>query len=97
MERGHGGASLGHGTRPFNGEPCDCHEVGGDGIDDLVLKFSTPELVDALELNPLRHKARLTLTLSGSLLDGTEFLASGCILVKGREGHSTRPSTRGFR
>ena len=38
---------------PFDGEPCACHELGGDGIDDLVLKFSTPEMSRVLELNAI--------------------------------------------
>ena len=38
---------------PFKGDPCDCHELEGDGIIDWSLKFSTPELVEALELDTL--------------------------------------------
>jgi hypothetical protein len=38
---------------PFQGELCDCHDLNGDGILDLTLKFSTQELVTTLGLNSL--------------------------------------------
>jgi hypothetical protein len=70
---------------PFDGEPCDCHELSGDGIDDLLLKFSTPELVEALELRSLSRGESVMLTLSGSLLDGTVFEVSDCIVIPGKD------------
>jgi hypothetical protein len=33
---------------PFEGELCDCHEQGADGFDDLTLKFSTHDIVRAV-------------------------------------------------
>jgi parallel beta-helix repeat protein len=69
---------------PFNGQVCECHDLAGDGIDDLVLKFSTQDLANLLELNSERRRASVTLTLSGSLVDGTEFEASDCVVVTGR-------------
>ncbi len=68
----------------FDGEPCECHDIGPDGIDDLVLKFSMPVLVETLELGSLPHGTSVMLTLSGSLLDGTEFEASDCIVIVGK-------------
>ncbi|MHC4589915.1 MAG: hypothetical protein ACYTAQ_11415, partial [Planctomycetota bacterium] len=56
---------------PFEGEPCDCHEMGGDGWDDLTLKFRSREVVAALELGTLMGGDFVELTVSGSLLDGT--------------------------
>ncbi len=73
----------------FVGEPCECHHIGPDGIDDLVLKFSTPELVETLELGSLPGGTSVMLTLSGSLLDGTEFEASDCIVTVGRHTPAT--------
>ncbi len=70
---------------PFDGEPCDCHELGADGIDDLLLKFSTPELAEVLELGSLPRGTSVALTLSGSLLDGTGFEASDCIVIPGKD------------
>jgi hypothetical protein len=68
---------------PFSGDLCDCHDLGGDGIDDLLLKFSTPELAGAFELSELPSGASMMLTLSGSLLDGTAFEASDCVIIPG--------------
>ena len=64
---------------PFDGELCDCHEMEGDGIDDLSMKFRSQELVEALELNDLPHGALVELCVSGTLLDGAEFQACDCI------------------
>ncbi len=69
---------------PLDDDPCACHELGGDGIDDLLLKFSTPALAIALELASLQPGASLVLTVGGSLMDGSEFEASDCIVIVGR-------------
>ncbi len=66
---------------PFDGEGCECHDLGGDGIDDLSMKFKTRDLVDALELDELPGGAVVELVLSGSLLDGTSFVAGDCIMM----------------
>ena len=66
---------------PFGGELCDCHELEGDGLDDLTLKFNTPELVAALELGDLAPGDTIELVLSGALVDGRPFTASDCILI----------------
>ena len=64
---------------PFLGAPCDCHESGGDGIVDLVLKFRTEEVVAALGLTCEAHGAELELELVGELLDDTPFAARDCV------------------
>ncbi|MHC4416773.1 MAG: hypothetical protein ACYS0G_16000 [Planctomycetota bacterium] len=64
---------------PFDGEPCDCHGLGGDGIDDLSVKFKTQQMVAALELDGLPEGAEVELVVSGALLDGTLFVARDCI------------------
>ncbi len=65
---------------PFEGkEPCDCHDLEGDGILDLSMKFTTDEMVEALELNDLPAGDLVQLVVNGTLLDGTEFQASDCI------------------
>jgi hypothetical protein len=73
---------------PFDGEECDCHELGSDGFDDLALKFSTVEVSEALQLRSLPNKRPVALTISGSLLDGTTFTASDCIRLPGRATNS---------
>ena len=70
---------------PFPGDLCDCHELGGDGITDLQLKFSTREMVGVLELHSVPAGASAVLTVSGSLLDGTTFEASDCVMIPGRQ------------
>jgi len=79
---------------PFAGDLCDCHDLGGDGIDDLLLKFSTPELAGAFQLSKVRSGAPIMLTLSGSLLDGTAFRASDCVVIP---GNAAPPRKRGPR
>jgi hypothetical protein len=66
---------------PFVGDPCDCHDLGGDGIVDLSMKFKTVDVVEALELNDLPAGAAVELVVVGSLLDGTEFEARDCITI----------------
>lgn len=74
-------------TRPFldesaNSESTTCNDDGADGTEDLLLKFSTPELLQALETN---HGSRLvsgqmvTLSMSGFLteLAGAEITVFG--------------------
>ena len=70
---------------PFEGEPCDCHDLDGDGIVDLVMKFDVPELVEMLELGDLPVHTFVELRVSGQLLDGTMFEAFDCVRLVG--GH----------
>jgi hypothetical protein len=69
---------------PFEGEPCDCHDLHGDGIDDLVMKFETELVVAGLQLNDLSSGMFVELVLNGELSDGTPFSATDCIVVRGR-------------
>ena len=66
---------------PFDGELCECHELSGDGIEDLSFKFDRPAMVDALQLSELEPGATVELVVSGQLQDGTLFEASDCILI----------------
>ena len=71
--------TIGDSATAFGGELCDCHELEGDGIDDVNMKFKSQDVVDALQLNDLPAGALVELVLTGTLLDGTEFSASDCI------------------
>jgi hypothetical protein len=62
-------------------EPCACTTDGADGIDDLLMHFSTWEAAAALELSDVPGGTELQLCLSGTLLDGTAFEACDCILM----------------
>lgn len=75
------GAMIEDVATPFAGELCACQELRGDGIDDLSLKFSNSDLVEVLELDSLPRQTIVTLTLSGTLFDGTAFTASDCMTI----------------
>lgn len=60
---------------PFEGEVCDCHDAGGDGILDLSMKFKTQDVADLLAVDDL-DGALVPLAVSGTLLDGTRFISS---------------------
>ena len=64
---------------PFEGELCDCHDLDGDGITDLVMHFSTPQMVEALQLSDLPGGSQVELVISGMLTDTTPFTATDCI------------------
>jgi hypothetical protein len=74
---------------PFEGEWCECHEMYGDGFEDMVLKFSTPEVVEALELDEYRHGDMVELMITGVLMDdGRPVVAKDCVVLKGKaKGH----------
>jgi hypothetical protein len=66
---------------PFLGELCDCHEMYGDGIVDVSMKFRSLEVVGTLGLAGEPGDSLVELVLSGSLLDGTAFTANDCIRI----------------
>ena len=65
---------------PFEGEPCEGHDLNGDGFMDLTLKFRTQELVSVLGLDLLPGET-VPLALSGALMDGTPLTGSDCVWV----------------
>jgi hypothetical protein len=77
----------------FEGDLCDCHDLRGDGFDDLSMKFNKSKVVEILELDDLEAGSYVELVLSGFLLDGTPFSASDCILLVPRE--KVTPSEKG--
>lgn len=67
---------------PFEGAPCECHELGPDGYLDLTLKFNMQEVITALG-GVLDGEVR-ELTLTGVLLDGTPISGQDCVLIRAR-------------
>jgi hypothetical protein len=66
----------------FEGEWCDCHELDGDGVVDLSVKFWIDEVVEVLELDEVRNGDEVGLVITGALLEGPEFTtAADCILI----------------
>ncbi len=66
---------------PFDGELCGCHDLEGDGILDLSMKFRTQRIVEELQFSDLPGGAFVGLVVSGTLVDGTPFMASDCIRI----------------
>lgn len=69
---------------PFGGALCDCHTLTRDGITDLSIKFSKTEVIRVFELRSEARNTFVTLSVQGTLLDGTPFEASDCIRILGR-------------
>lgn len=78
-------------VEPFTGKAScnECSEEGGDGFDDLLLKFDRQELISAIEAalgRPLQDGECLFVTLSGRLVDGTGIQGEDVVVIleKGR-------------
>lgn len=80
------------GTPILDGQECECNALFGDGIRDLTLKFKTQDIIAALNLQP--GQTERTLTITGTLLDGTTFAASDCIVLKGLPHVTELPAPR---
>lgn len=68
---------------PFEGNLCDCHEVGSDGYLDLTFKFDKEEVVNALGF--VNDEDVLTLSIVGVLEEefgGTLLSGQDCVRIK---------------
>ena len=73
-------------------QSCECHTLGADGIDDLVMKFSVSDLAVAFDLDNIKTDSPVIVTVSGTLFDGTFFTASDCLrIVPNARGLGGRP------
>ena len=79
---------VGDVATPFDGGACECAALDGDGTDDLIMHFATPQVVAALELFNVPGGEDLELCVSGTLLDGTPFDACDCILIVPPHGNA---------
>jgi hypothetical protein len=76
-------------STPFEGEQlCGCSAAGPDGLEDLTLKFSATELLDAM--SPVGDGEERLLTLTGTLVNGDPFEARDCIVIRAG-GHAQAP------
>jgi hypothetical protein len=64
---------------PFGGPLCECHELQGDGILDLSMKFSRPDVDATLELSMLPPGSQIELVVTGELSNGCVFVARDCV------------------
>jgi len=71
-------------TSPAGTGPCACSAEGPDGFDDLLLKFSYPEIAAAI--GGATTGDVTTLTLTGQMRNGTPFEISDCVVVVGKPG-----------
>lgn len=70
-------------TRVSDEKDCDCNTTGPDGLVDLVLKFETEDIVEAL--GDVNEGDLLPLTLEGVLSDGgTMIEGTDCVVIRGR-------------
>jgi len=64
---------------PDTQDECDCDTLGPDGFADRVFHFDAQQIVEAL--GEINDGDEISLTLTGQLMDGTEFTGSDCIIV----------------
>ena len=67
-------------TPVINGQECECDSKKKDGFLDLIIKFDTEQVIDAL--SEIEEGQEWLLRLMGSLYDGTAIEGSDCILIK---------------
>lgn len=72
---------------PFFGPTCDCHALGADGLMDLKLEFNRTSLVNALHLANLPAGTNVRVIVTGTLVDGCQFLALDCLQVAHSQGN----------
>ncbi len=67
----------------IDGTDCACpEEDGGDGFVDLVLKFDTQEIVEAM--GEVGDSEEWIIELSGSFNDGTAIAGEDCVVIVGQ-------------
>jgi probable HAF family extracellular repeat protein len=70
---------------------CNCTTEGADGFTDLMLKFKTHDIVDAL--GDVNDEDVLELSITGILKDGTPIEGSDCIIIHSRGKPTNRAGT----
>lgn len=68
---------------PFEGEPCECHDLNGDGFMDMTLKFDAQAVIETLNLSEVSGET-IPLTLTGQLTEtagGTPIIGEDCVWI----------------
>lgn len=66
---------------PLDGQTCECGDLGPDGIPDLFMKFSVPDVAGVVTPCGVPGGTVIELVVSGSLCDGSPFTAKDCVLI----------------
>jgi hypothetical protein len=66
-------STFGDTATPYTGPDGGCHELNGDGIVDLNLKFKSSDVTSVLNLNEFDAGALVQIKITGELEDGTPF------------------------
>jgi len=70
---------------PYTGEPCDGHDLEGDGYLDLTVKFKVQEVIQSLGLDAFNDGDVVILILTGNLkaeFGGTPIQGQDCIVIQ---------------
>jgi hypothetical protein len=66
---------------PNDGDDCDGHAVGGDGVPDLYLRFNARSMIWRMNLKDVAGGSTVKLVLTGETNDGTPFSVADLIKV----------------
>lgn len=90
LERGKGPRFSDVGTPPMDDGTCPCSTEGPDGITDLVMRFLTMAIADAIPQGIPGEVREVTLT--GNLLNGEPFEITDCLTFVGPKDKFPVPS-----
>ncbi len=73
-------------------DPHQCNKLGPDGYLDIVFKFDTREIAQAIaaSLGDVENHKVITLQLRGQLLDGTEIVGEDVVIIRDEEERDGR-------
>ncbi len=78
------------GTIPAKSRPLRIGDYDRDGIPDLMVKFDRADVIDRVKALNLELPADVELTVTGSLMDGTQFEGNDTIRVIEKRKHMMR-------
>ena len=66
---------------PFVGNPCECHNLGPDGIDDIVMVYGPLRMINEFNLSQVPNGSVLGFKVTGRLLNGAPFEGHDCLTI----------------